>query len=162
MDFYAAPPATLAPAMPPADDGARELPALAWSAHLQLQFARRGEATRAVQRRHRGPLRVQRMLYPEGPACCHALLLHPPGGLAGGDALHIEVTVEQGAHALLTTPGAAKWYRCNRRAARQEIQLRVADGACLEWLPQEAILFDGARAVQVRRSRRRRAPNRRR
>ncbi len=153
MDFYAAPPATSAPvvspAVSPAEGGSAEQPALVWSAHLELQFARRGETTRAVLRRHRGPLRVQRMLYPEGPACCHALLLHPPGGLAGGDALHVAVSVAPGAHALLTTPGAAKWYRCDQRAARQQIQLRVADGGCLEWLPQEAILFDGARAEQV-------------
>ena len=149
MDFRAAPAAPLEPAHAPRDAGAVTDAALTWSAHLQLQFARRGEVTQAVHRQHRGPLRVQRMLYPEGPACCHALLLHPPGGIAGGDALHIAVSLQPGAHALLTTPGAAKWYRGAGREARQAIRLDVADAACLEWLPQEAILFDGARAVQL-------------
>lgn len=124
-------------------------PAAAWSARLELGFARREETTRVVHRRHAGPLRVQRMLYPEGAGCCHALILHPPGGIAGGDRLEIDVQLESGAHALLTTPGAAKWYRAGDAAsARQTLTLRVADGACLEWLPQESILFDGARVVQ--------------
>ncbi len=120
-----------------------------WPARLELRFARRGDGTAAVLRRHVGPLRVQRMFYPEGPRCCHALLLHPPAGIAGGDRLAIEVVVEAASHALLTTPGATKWYRTgNADEARQDLTLSVADDACLEWLPQESILFDGARAVQ--------------
>lgn len=118
-----------------------------WEAALQLRFEWQQGQTRATHRRHHGPLRVQRMLYPEGNACCHALLLHPPGGIANGDVLEIDIDAHQAAHALLTTPGAAKWYR-GQRDAIQKLTLRVADDACLEWLPQEAILFDGARAVQ--------------
>ncbi len=121
----------------------------AWSARLELRFARRGNTTEAVHRNHRGPLRVQRMLYPEGAGCCHALLLHPPGGIAGGDRLEIDVHMETGARALLTTPGAAKWYRAGDAApAQQSLHLTVADDACLEWLPQESILFDGAKVIQ--------------
>jgi len=121
----------------------------AWSARLELRFARRDTCTQAVHRSHRGPLRVQRMLYPEGPGCCHALLLHPPGGIAGGDKLEIDVQMERGAHALLTTPGAAKWYRAGHAApAQQSLHLTIADDACLEWLPQESILFDGAQVIQ--------------
>jgi urease accessory protein len=119
-----------------------------WAASLQLDFARRAGATHAIRREHRGPLRVQRMLYPEGPDCCHALLLHPPAGIAGGDTLDIAIDVQPRAHALITTPGAAKWYRSAGAWARQDLRLQVADDACLEWLPQEAILFDGARARQ--------------
>jgi urease accessory protein len=121
----------------------------AWSARLELRFARRGDITAAVHRNHRGPLRVQRMLYPEGVRCCHALLLHPPGGIAGGDRLEIDVQMETGANALLTTPGAAKWYRTgDASAAQQYLKLTVDDDACLEWLPQESILFDGAQVIQ--------------
>ncbi len=120
-----------------------------WHAELALRFSRVDGATRLTENRHRGPLRVQKPLYPKGRDACEALLLHPPGGIAGGDALDIGVQVDEGAHALLSTPGAAKWYRSAGRAATQRIALHVAAAATLEWLPQEAILFDGADAVQV-------------
>jgi urease accessory protein len=113
----------------------------AWQAHLDLRFRRQDHGT-TLASRHRGPLRVQKALYPEGPQTCHAIVLHPPGGIAGGDALELSVEVEAGAHALLTTPGAAKWYKADGRIASQQIRL-VVDGA-LEWLPQESIVFDAA------------------
>lgn len=117
-----------------------------WRAELALQFARRDQATLLTQRRHSGPLRVQKALYPEGEAVCHAIVLHPPAGIAGGDELAIQVGVETCAHALLTTPGAAKWYRSNAPWAQQTVQLDVGAGAKLEWLPQESIFFKGCRA----------------
>lgn len=118
-----------------------------WRAELALQFARRGAATLLTQRRHYGPLRVQKALYPEGGAVCHAILLHPPAGIAGGDELAIGVAVETQAHALLTTPGAGKWYRSAAPWASQTVKLDVAPGAVLEWLPQETIFFAGCRAA---------------
>ena len=117
-----------------------------WHAHLGLGFEHRVGTTVLSRREHRGPLRVQKALYPEGEAVCHAILLHPPSGIAGGDQLLIEVDVAANAHALLTTPGAGKWYRSAGPEATQTLDFRVADNACLEWLPQEAIVFDGARA----------------
>lgn len=122
----------------------------AWRAGLDLRFVRAADgATRFAHRRHLGPLRVQRLLYPEGADCAHAVLLHPPGGVAAGDALDIALQVDAGARVLATTPGSAKWYRSDGRAARQSLRLRVADAACLEWLPQESVLFDGAHARQT-------------
>ena len=112
-----------------------------WHATLALRFHRRDARTLSTNR-HQGPLRMQKPLYPEGDAICHAVILHPPGGIAGGDALEVTALVESGAHALVTTPGAAKWYKANGRAASQRVQLRV--GGALEWLPQEAIVFDQA------------------
>lgn len=109
---------------------------------------RRGEHTRLTHSRRRGPLAVQRPFYPEG-GVCHLYLLHPPGGLVGGDSLEIEVQVREGAQALLTTPGAAKLYRSADRQAIQRQRFRVGDGGILEWFPQESILFSGAR-VQSR------------
>lgn len=119
---------------------------LPWEADLALEFERRGGATRLTGRRHRGPLRVQKALYPEGEAVCQAIVLHPPSGIAGGDQLRIAAGVGAQAHAQLTTPGAGKWYRSAGPGASQDLDFSVGEGAILEWLPQETIVFDGARA----------------
>lgn len=120
-----------------------------WLASLQLGFATANSGcTQLVHNRHSGPLRVQRLLYPEGPQTAHALLLHPPGGIAGGDVLELDIAMSAGAQALITTPGAAKWYHGGRGTARQSVHLSVAELASIEWLPQEAILFDGADVSQ--------------
>lgn len=117
-----------------------------WRAHLALEFERRAARTVLAARRHDGPLVVQKSLHPEGDEVCHAIIVHPPGGVAGGDDLRLDARLEASAHALLTTPGAGKWYRSAGPAARQSIQFEAAAGACLEWLPQENIIFAGARA----------------
>ena len=116
-----------------------------WKASLDLGFT--AEAGRSVlsSRRHDGPLVVQKPLYPEGEGVCHAIIVHPPGGIAGGDALSLTVEVGEGASALLTTPGAAKWYRSAGPLATQDLRFRVRGR--LEWLPQETIVFDGARSA---------------
>jgi len=116
-----------------------------WEALLKLRFAERGDKTRIVARERRGPLAVQRSFYPEGPVC-HTYLLHPPGGVVGGDSLDIQVRVEEGACALVTTPGATKFYRSGGRLATQQQTLSVAAGGLLEWLPQENIFFPDAYA----------------
>lgn len=115
-----------------------------WQAHLSLDF-KHGVQNRTHMRVHHrnGPLAVQKALYPEG-GICHALLLHPPGGLVGGDSLRLDIGVRKNAHALLTTPGAGKWYRSTGAVSRFEQTLEVDADAVLEYLPQEAIVFDGA------------------
>lgn len=114
-----------------------------WHAALALQFTQRAGRT-VCSGRHTGPLRLQKPLYPEGPECSHAVVIHPPGGIAGGDRLQIDVSVGAGAHALVTTPGAGKWYKAAGRSAAQRVQLAVS--GTLEWLPQEAIVYDAADA----------------
>ncbi|MDX9672557.1 MULTISPECIES: urease accessory protein UreD [unclassified Pseudomonas] len=116
-----------------------------WHAELELAYARFGDCTRPVQRRHLGPLRVQKHLYAEGPEVCQHIIVHPPGGIAGGDRLSISARVESHAWAQITSPGAAKWYRASG-PAYQNLDLQVAAGATLEWLPQETIIYSAAQA----------------
>lgn len=113
-------------------------------ARLRLGFADDAGTTRMIERSHFGPLRVQKPLYPEHSSVCHAIVVHPPGGVVGGDQLEIAVRVGNNAHAFVTTPGAAKWYKANGHVSRQDIQLDIAPGASLEWLPQETIFFNSA------------------
>ncbi|HEV7390722.1 MAG TPA: urease accessory protein UreD [Burkholderiales bacterium] len=117
-----------------------------WRAELELTYEERGGRTVLARRRHEGPLVVQKPLYPEGDAVCHTLLVHPPGGIAGGDELQVDATSGGSAHVLLTTPAAGKWYRSAGPWAHQRVVLKAAAKSCVEWLPQETILFDGARA----------------
>lgn len=121
-----------------------------WRACLRLGFMRKGGRTVLHSRSHTGPLVVQKMLYPEpDDEVCHAIMVHPPGGIAGGDELTLEAELAQDARALLTTPGATKWYRSEGADAQQKLCFEVQQGACLEWLPQENIVFDGARSLAV-------------
>lgn len=125
------------------DDGLR----CGWRARLDLAFERRGERTVLARREHEGPLVVQKALYPEGDGVCHAIVVHPPAGVAGGDAIGLSLHAGENAAVLVTTPGAAKWYRSPGPHASQNVFLRAASGSAIEWLPQENIVFDGARAA---------------
>lgn len=121
-----------------------------WHARLALRYRRDGERTLAHDR-HEGPLRVLQPLHPEGPAVCHHVLVHPPGGIVGGDTLSVDVEVGDNAHALLTTPGATRFYRSAGAPARQSVAARLADGARLEWLPLETLAYSGCVAENTLR-----------
>ena len=123
---------------------AAEQPESGWCAKLRLGFRKSPGKTLLADRFRQGPLAVQKALYPEGELC-HVYLLHPPGGVAGGDTLDIAIGVAHDASALITTPGASKFYRSSGPWAHQYQTLKVIDGS-LEWLPQENILFPGANA----------------
>lgn len=115
-----------------------------WKAQLKLAFGKQAARTFLAKKQHIGPLVIQKTLHPEGESICHGIIIHPPGGVAGGDELTLEVTLASNANVLLTTPGAGKWYKANSKVASQRLQFDLAENACLEWLPQENILFDGA------------------
>ena len=116
-----------------------------WSAHLQLRFVQRGDVTRLGAWKHFGPLLVQRPFYPEGSPC-HVYVLHPPGGIVAGDRLELNIHLEPGSHALLTMPGASKFYRSIGPTARLVQRFHLGADSTLEWLPQDSIFFSGARA----------------
>ena len=119
---------------------------MTWHAKLALNYAQ-GAGKTSVQFTHDGPLRILKSLYPEGPGICHNVLVHPPGGLVGGDVLDIDVQVAEGAHALITTPGATRFYRSNGKPALQRTKLKLDAGARLEWLPLEAIAYNACDAI---------------
>ncbi len=115
--------------------------------HAQLDIAYSQEQQRTVARHsHTGPLRVLQSLYPEGDAICHNVLVHPPGGLVGGDTLDITVAVSGNAHGLITTPGATRFYRSAGELALQSTHITLADQARLEWLPLEALAYNQCQA----------------
>jgi urease accessory protein len=115
-----------------------------WQGDIELCFTSRGDQTVLSRNRHRGPLQVQKALYPEGRETCHIAILHPPGGVAAGDSLCVSASLEDRSRALLTTPGATKWYRSEGARAHQQVQVSLQGDAVLEWLPRENILFDGS------------------
>ena len=117
-----------------------------WRARLALAFERRGARSVLASREHDGPLVVQKALHPEGEGVCHAIVVHPPAGIAGGDVLTLDIAAREGSHALVTTPGAGKWYRSAGARASQRVTIAAEAGAVVEWLPQETIVYDGALA----------------
>lgn len=122
------------------------VPTQDWQAHLNLGFANKNGKTVLAHRSHQGPLTVQRPFYPEG-GVCHVYILHPPGGVVAGDRLTININAATDSAVLVTTPAAAKFYRSAGKVARQQVSLTVEEGATLEWLPQETIIYEGANVV---------------
>ena len=118
---------------------------MSWHAQLHLQYQLRSDKV-VAKYKHIGPLRVLQSLYPEGNAICHNVLVHPPGGLVGGDTLELHVALDAGTQALVTTPGASRFYRSDGPLAAQRTHLKAAKGARLQWLPLEAIAYSGCNA----------------
>ena len=116
-----------------------------WQAKLQLNYS--VEQQRCVVRHtHSGPLRILKSLYPEGERVCHNVLVHPPSGLVGGDQLEIDLHLQAGAHAVLTTAGATRFYGSDALTASQLVHAQLDDGATLEWLPLEALAYNSCQA----------------
>lgn len=118
---------------------------MTWNATLALDYTRQASTT-VAHFRHSGPLRILQSLYPEGDGICHNVIVHPPGGLVGGDTLDLAFTAGAGAHGLVTTPGATRFYRSTGEPALQRTRLSLEAGARMEWLPLEAICYSGCLA----------------
>ena len=131
----------------PSGSPAVESTLASWTARLALDFNLDPHQTALKTRlnhQHLGPLRIQKVLYPEGASPCHAIIVHPPGGIAGGDRLEVLVNSQPGTHGLVTTPSAAKWYGANASLEASQLIDIDLQGA-FEWLPQETIVFNRAR-----------------
>ncbi len=115
-----------------------------WHGKLNLVYAGRQGKTQLIYNHQQAPLKVQRPFYPEGEKVCHSVILHTAGGMVGGDRLSSNIHLQPQAQTLITTAAASKIYRSNGLQARQTIQMQVDADACLEWLPQETILFNNA------------------
>jgi urease accessory protein len=123
---------------------------MSWIARLNLDYTR--QAGRSVARfAHEGPIRILQSLYPEGDSVCHNVLIHPPSGLVGGDRLDLHVNVGMGAHGLVTTPGATRFYRSEAGLATQQVTAHLQDGARLEWVPLETLAYSGCEALNCAR-----------
>ncbi len=114
-----------------------------WHGSLRLYLEEKEGKTVLSKTSRKGPLTIQQPLYAED-GTCHIYLLHPPGGLVGGDCLDLAVHAGENSRTLLTTPGATKFYRSLGQQAFQAQTLTLAKGSVLEWCPQETILFEGA------------------
>jgi urease accessory protein len=115
---------------------------MSWYAQLKLNYREQNGKT-LLDFSHDGPLRILQSLYPEGDEICHNVLIHPPGGVAGGDELEVDIQVGEQAHALITTPGATRFYKTDGASALQRTRVTLAEDARLEWLPLENIAYNG-------------------
>jgi urease accessory protein len=108
---------------------------------LALTVAHDGRRSRRMRVYEDGPLRAR---FPNGPAL-EAVIINTAGGIAGGDHFSFDIDVGEGAELTATTAAAEKVYRSIDTPARVDVQLSVAPGGKLVWLPQETILFQEAR-----------------
>ena len=98
---------------------------IGWKAQLDLGFFQENHRTILRDRKHIGPLQIQKPFYPEDDGTCHLYLLHPPGGVVGGDQFEIRINVQSQARALITTPAAGKFYRSAGQDALQSQEIKV-------------------------------------
>lgn len=119
-----------------------------WHGSLDLVYGWNRDTTQVIHAQTQAPLKLQRPFYPEGGEICHSVVLHTAGGIVGGDKLTQRIHLQPQTQAMITTAAAAKVYRSNGQEATQQITLNVENGAFLEWLPQETILFNGAKYRQ--------------
>ncbi|MGG6241679.1 urease accessory protein UreD [Nodosilinea sp. AN01ver1] len=116
-----------------------------WLGIARLSYAVEAGRCIPTQTYTRAPLRVQRPLYPEGEGLCHSVLVHTAGGLVGGDGLEVQLAAAPRAQVLITTAAASKVYGSGPESpSSQTVEITLAPSSCLEWMPQETIVFNQA------------------
>ncbi len=110
-------------------------------AEVRASFSRTGSRTEPQRVFETGGLRLR---FPRSSSPCEAVIVNTGGGVAGGDAYHVELRLNEGAAVEATTTAAEKVYRSDGAAARFETRLTLAPRARLFWLPQETLLFDAS------------------
>jgi urease accessory protein len=119
-----------------------------WHGNLELVYTSKSQQTLISHAVVKAPLKIQRPFYPEGQEVCHSIALHTAGGIVGGDLLTQKIQLQPHANAVITTAAATKIYRSSGNWARQAIKIEIEPQATLEWLPQETIVFAGAKYHQ--------------
>ena len=119
-----------------------------WEGLIDLNYHYKDQKTRVKSSYTRSPFRLQTPFYPENDHICHSVIIHTAGGIVGGDRLVQNINLEENCHALITTPAAAKIYKTNGLTATQSTQITIASNSILEFLPQENIIFKGAKYQQ--------------
>jgi urease accessory protein len=115
-----------------------------WKGFLSFSFVDRDGLTVVKDKQHFGPLVIQRPYYQEKnrPSI---LVLHPPGGVVGGDQLELHVNFKSNSKGMVSTPAATKFYRSENRLASQNQIIHLSEGSEAEWLPQETLFFNHAK-----------------
>ena len=112
---------------------------------IRADFGTQGSRTQVGRVYETGGLRLR---FPNAGKTCEAVMVNTGGGVAGGDEARFDFTIGPQAAVTFTTTAAEKVYRAQDQAAEINVSLRLGAGASAEWLPQETILFDGARLAR--------------
>ena len=123
----------------PRDDPANRQRACA---EARASFARVGARTEPERLFETGGLRWR---FPRSSSPCQAAIVNTGGGVAGGDSYSVSLTLREGAAVEATTPSAERIYRSDGPAASIATRLVLKPRARLFWLPQETLMFEGAR-----------------
>ena len=129
---------SLAPVEPRGDPALRQRA----RAEARASFARVGARTEPERLFETGGLRWR---FPRSSSPCEAAIVNTGGGVAGGDSYSVKLMLGEGAEVEATTPSAERIYRSDGAAAAIATRLTLAPGAHLFWLPQETLMFEGAR-----------------
>ena len=119
-----------------------------WQGTLKLTYQQRGETTQPTQVYTQAPYKLQRPFYPQGKDICYSTIFHTAGGMVSSDHLSQSIHLYPHTHAVITTTAASKIYRSNGYTALQTVNLELVENACLEYLPRETIVFNGAQYRQ--------------
>ncbi len=119
-----------------------------WEGILNINYQKKANKTEIKSSYSRSPFKVQSPFYPENNDVCHTVIIHTAGGIVGGDTLTQNIYLENNCHSLITTPAAGKIYKSNGKIAQQNIKIKIENNSCLEFFPQENIIFNGAKYQQ--------------